>query len=222
MGPVPPPWGLLRKGGHARHPGRPRDPLWRAPAQTAHPGPGSRPAPCSHRGDSAWVPWASPRFTSSLVGPAVGQCALTLGSANKATVLSASQAYITGTHFPLAGLQNMPAFWFLLKGLTSSSCGMDGVPSGLWALGLGALMLACQEQQGECPLHPQRGEAWSRAEAGPSRKLKGAILACLSCGQCPPLSFYNSSSSLEVQHTGIFGCRQWCMEVKQCPGPRGK
>lgn len=124
----------------------------------AHPGPGSRSsAPRSHKGHSAWVSWASLKFTSSLVSPALGQCALTLGSANKATVLSVSQGYITGTHFPLAGLQNMPAFWFLLKGWLHLPVGWMGFlvacEPWLW----GALMLACQEHQGECPSVPPAG-----------------------------------------------------------------
>ena len=47
---------------------------------------------CSDKTHSPRISPASLKFTSSLFSPAVRRCALILGSANKATVLSASQA----------------------------------------------------------------------------------------------------------------------------------
>ena len=58
---------------------------------------------------------------------------------SKVTTLSASQGKTTGRHFPSAGLQNTPGFWFPLKGLTSTSLpvGCWWVPGGMWALEVG-------------------------------------------------------------------------------------
>lgn len=128
--------------------------------------------------------------------------------------------------FPSCWSQNMPAFWFPLKELTSTSpsCGM--VVGSWWhvSLAMGALMLAWQELQrgvpGGAPQSPQQGADWRRAEAGPSTKPRPAISSFLASVFSALLFPCKISPALwRSKHTGIGGCRKWCVGVKRCPAP---